>query len=108
MRLVLRGVASNRDAIGARVTAQVDGATRRVQMVKTGSSYLSLCELPLTIGLGSAPSIARLEIVWPGGRVEHIAGAQPGRTLIIEEGRGVVRTEPFGTRSASPTAGSRR
>ena len=108
VRMVLRGVTSNRDAIGARVTAQLDGATRRVQMVKTGSSYLSQSELPLTFGLGAAASIARIEIAWPGGRVEHLAGAQPGRTLIIEEGRGVVRTEPFGTRSASPTAGSRR
>jgi hypothetical protein len=108
VRLVLRGVASNRDAIGARVTAHVAGNTRRVQMVKTGSSYLSQSELPLTIGVGAGGSIAKIDIAWPGGRVEHIPGAQPGQTLLIEEGRGVVRTEPFATRPASTTSGLRR
>ena len=108
MRLQLRGVASNRDAIGARVTAHVDGKTRRVQTVKTGSSYLSQSELTLTFGLGPAASIARVDIEWPGGRVERLNDATAGQTLVVEEGRGVVRSVPFASRPAAATSGPRR
>ena len=41
----------NRDGIGARVTVIVDKGTVRRATVKTGSSYLSQSELPLTFGL---------------------------------------------------------
>ena len=108
VRLALRGVASNRDAVGARVTAHISGNTRRVQMVKTGSSYLSQSELTLTVGLGSASSIAKIDIEWPNGKVETLPAAQAGQTLFIEEGRGVVRAAPFLPRPATTTTGSRR
>ena len=49
----LRGTKSNRDGIGARVRVFV-GTDRLWRVVKTGSSYLSQSELPLTFGLGCA------------------------------------------------------
>jgi hypothetical protein len=108
VRLTLKGVAANRDAIGTRVTAHFNNNTRRAQMVKTGSSYLSQSELPLTFGVGPAGPVAKFAIEWPSGRAEQIAGGQPGQTLFIEEGRGIVKTEPFVTRPISPTSGPRR
>ena len=33
--------------------------------MKTGSSYLSQSELPLTFGLGDADTIAKIEVKWP-------------------------------------------
>jgi enediyne biosynthesis protein E4 len=108
VRLALRGVASNRDAVGARVTAHLAGNTRRVHMVKTGSSYLSQSELTLTIGLGAAASIAKIDIEWPNGKVEGLPSTQPGQTLFVEEGRGVVRAAPFVSKPTSTTSGSRR
>ena len=53
MRLRLVGTASNRDGIGARATVRVGKATAS-RVVRTGSSYLSQSELPLTFGLGTA------------------------------------------------------
>ena len=53
LRLHLRGVTSNRDGIGARVRVFA-GRDRYSRTVKTGSSYLSQSELPLTFGLGTA------------------------------------------------------
>jgi hypothetical protein len=108
VRLALRGVASNRDAVGARVTAHLAGNTRRAQMVKTGSSYLSQSELTITVGLGAAGSISKIDIEWPNGTVERLPAAQPGHTLFIEEGRGVVRVAPFAPRPIATTSGSRR
>ena len=106
VRLVLRGTASNRDAIGARVTAQVTPTTRQVQMVKTGSSYLSQNELTLTFGLGTAPSTMKIEVAWPSGRVERLPGVPAGQTVSIEEGRGIVSSAPFKPRPSPRTTAS--
>jgi enediyne biosynthesis protein E4 len=111
LRVLLRGSASNRDAIGARATLRMPDGTRRWQMVKTGSSYLSQSELPVTFGVGTAASVSGLEITWPNGRVERIAEESTGQTVTIEEGRGVVARSPFGTapppRTAEPPSRAR-
>src|SRR5207344_3310902 len=98
---------SNRDAIGARVLARLADGTRRTLMVKTGSSYLSQSELPLTIGLGGSGSVEAIEVTWPTGSTEKLAGAPPGQTLVIEEGRGIVARVPFAAQSLRPATGPR-
>ena len=90
LRIVLRGTTSNRNGIGARVTARMADGTRRWQMVKTGSSYLSQSELPITFGLGRSHEVQAIEIAWPSGRVERLAAEKAGQMLTIEEGRGIV------------------
>ena len=52
LRIKTVGTRSNRDGIGAKVTVKTNKGTRLFAMVKTGSSYLSQSELPLTFGLG--------------------------------------------------------
>ena len=90
LRVNLRGTASNRDAIGARVTASMTNGRRHWQIVKTGSSYLSQSELPITFGLGQESAVQALEIAWPSGRVERLGSEKAGQILTVEEGRGVV------------------
>lgn len=87
VRVRVLGQRSNRDGIGARVTL-VSGATRRSALVKTGSSYLSQSELPVTFGLGGGRAPLRLEVAWPSGVTDVVEGVQPGASLLIEEGRG--------------------
>jgi hypothetical protein len=91
LRITLRGTASNRDGIGARVSARMADGKRRWHMVKTGSSYLSQNELPITFGLGQAQGVQAIEVVWPSGRVDRLGGEAGGQSLIIEEARGVVQ-----------------
>jgi enediyne biosynthesis protein E4 len=107
LRLSLRGTTSNRDAIGAGVLVRLADGTRRTLMVKTGSSYLSQSELPLTVGLGGSGSVEAIEVTWPSGSKEKLAGAPPGQTLVIEEGRGVVSRVPFLSPSVRPATGPR-
>ena len=64
-------------------------------MVKTGSSYLSQSELPLTFGLGRAARLASIEVTWPNGRVDTVQGAAAGQTIAIREGSGLTKTAPF-------------
>ena len=94
LRIALRGTASNRDGIGARVSVRTADGKRRWHMVKTGSSYLSQNELPITFGLGQTQGVQAIEIAWPSGRTDRLGGEKGGQSLTIEEGRGIVaRTE---------------
>ncbi len=104
-RVALRGRTANRDAIGARITARMKDGTRRTQLVKTGSSYLSQSELTLTFGLGQSGGIDAAEVTWPGGRVEKLGALPAGHTALVEEGRGIVERVPFSSRGGSPTNG---
>jgi hypothetical protein len=84
LRVRTVGTTSNRDGIGARVTVTV-GGRRQWAVVKTGSSYCSQSELPLTFGLGPAAVPAKVEVRWPSGRVD-VAEARADTTVTVREG----------------------
>jgi hypothetical protein len=90
VRITLRGTTANRSAIGARVTLTLADGSRRWQMVKTGSSYLSQSELPLTFGLGASAVPRNLEIRWPGGPTETVELSTVNEMVTVEQGRGIV------------------
>ena len=84
VRIELEGSGkSNRDAIGARVTATVAGKPQ-VRMVSTAKSYASASEKALTFGLGEAPAAASIEVVWPDGAKAAARGVGPGRYRWVE------------------------
>jgi hypothetical protein len=90
------GAKSNRDAIGAFARVTSANGTSPWMMVRTGSSYLSQSELPLTFGLGSAAKVTRIDIKWPDGSTDAIdAGADAGQTITIEQGSGTKSRVPF-------------
>jgi hypothetical protein len=90
LRVFVRGSVSNRDGIGARVTLSAPGRATQTACVKTGSSYLSQSELPITFGVGGAVTGASLQVAWPSGRLDKVAVPGLNRPLVIEEGRGLV------------------
>jgi hypothetical protein len=96
VRIRLEGSPSNRSAIGARITLTTDKGPARSAYVKTGSSYLSQSELPVTFGLGADLRPTALDVAWPSGRVEKVAAPAPGRSLVIREGKGIVDDKPVG------------
>ncbi|HSB35334.1 MAG TPA: CRTAC1 family protein, partial [Thermoanaerobaculia bacterium] len=78
VRLKLVGAGrSNRDAVGARVTASIGGETL-TQQVSGGQSYLSASEKTLTFGLGTARKLDTLEVRWPDGAVETFTDVPGG------------------------------
>ena len=79
----------------AMVPALVVGGATRLAMVKTGSSYLSQSELPLTFGLGAASKVEQVEIRWPSGQVDRLGPQAAGQTLIVTEAKGVTTRVPF-------------
>jgi hypothetical protein len=94
IRFRLTGTKSNRDAIGAVVRIEASGLARSA-MVKTGSSYLSQSELPVTFGLGRRDSVDRVTIHWPSGRIEEHRKLRSGRTYDVTEGGKAVPREGF-------------
>ena len=92
LRIRTMGTTSNRDGIGARIDVTAGGATRW-QVVRTGSSYLSQSELPVTFGLGDGTRVDALQVTWPSGRVDRIGAVPADRTITVEEGAGIVDTE---------------
>ncbi len=89
LSLKLVGTRSNRDAIGARVTARVGGRSI-VEEVRSGGSYLSQSDLRVHFGLGANTSIDALDIVWPSGTREGLGSVSGDRFLTVREGSGIV------------------
>ncbi len=90
IRVKAVGTKSNRSGIGARVycTTEDGGkAHRQMDEVRSGSSYLSQSDLRVHFGLGGA-KMADLEVRWPSGLVDRLAGVEVDRVVTVVEGRG--------------------
>jgi enediyne biosynthesis protein E4 len=94
IRFHLVGTKSNRDAIGAEVRIESGGATQS-RVVKSGSSYLSQSELPLTFGLGKLNQVDRVIIQWPSGRTEEYKTLAAGKAYQCVESKGITSRNGF-------------
>jgi hypothetical protein len=94
IRFRLLGTQSNHDAIGATVRIECAGISQS-RMVKSGSSYLSQSELPLTFGLGKNDHVDRIVIQWPNGRAEEFKNLQSGKTYDCVEAKGITPRPGF-------------
>jgi hypothetical protein len=92
LRVRTVGTRSNRDGIGAKVTVKTSKGAHLFAMVKTGSSYLSQSELPLTFGLGKPETgkTVSLDILWPSGRKDSISNLKPNQFITVQEGKGMI------------------
>ena len=91
IRVSVVGTRSNRNGIGTRVQALVGEQPGPWAYVKTGSSYCSQSELPVTLGLEGARRVS-LRVTWPDGRVETVGPLETNRAVTVTEGRGVTGT----------------
>jgi enediyne biosynthesis protein E4 len=98
LRVKLVGTRSNRDGIGAKVTLTTSAGARLLRMVKTGSSYASQSELPLTFGLGKpeAGKTVSLEIIWPSGQKDSLSKISADQFITVKEGSGIIAARPIG------------
>jgi hypothetical protein len=94
IRFRLVGTKSNRDGIGATVRI-VSGDVSQLRMVKSGSSYLSQSELPLTFGLEKRDRVERVVISWPSGRTEEFKNLAAGQCYECTEGKGVSSLDRY-------------
>ena len=93
VRFKLVGTKSNRDAIGARVRIFA-GGVMQTRMVRSGSSYLSQSELPVTFGVGKQDKVERVVIEWPSGRTEEFKQLPSMKSYKVVEGQGFTIDSP--------------
>jgi hypothetical protein len=89
--------ATNRDAIGARVTLTANGQ-KQMDEVRSGGSYMSQSDFRLHFGLGKAAS-ANLSIRWLDGKTESLSGVAAGQVVTVQEGKGIVKKQPYTKRA---------
>ncbi|OLE82077.1 MAG: hypothetical protein AUF76_10915 [Acidobacteria bacterium 13_1_20CM_2_65_9] len=99
----LVGTRSNRSAIGARVTVSVAGR-RLIDEVRSGGSFCSQNDLRIHVGLGARSRADRIEVAWPSGAADTIAGVDADQLVVIREGSGVVRRAPLVRRAVTGCA----
>ena len=87
LQVRVRGVKTNRDGVGARVTV-VAGDLTLVDEVHSGRGYQSHYGSRLYFGLGKHERIDRVEVRWIGGGVDIFEDVRVDRQLTITEGAG--------------------
>jgi len=85
--------ASGRDAIGARITVSA-GGRKQIDEVRSGGYYVSSGDFRCHFGLGK-DTAADVTVRWPHGKIESFPGVPANQWVVIQEGKGIVRLQPF-------------
>jgi len=92
LRFTAVGTRSNRSGIGTRFVLRTLGTVQR-RSVKSGSSYCSQSELPVTFGLGDTPGAESVDVIWPDGTRESLGALQGDRAYVVREGEKIVSSK---------------
>jgi enediyne biosynthesis protein E4 len=99
IKIKLRGVKSNRSAIGTRVIVIAkttpDAASPLVQTeeLRSGGSYFSQNDLRLHFGLEQATKVDSVEIHWLSGQVDKLKDLDVNRLFVVEEGGKILKSD---------------
>jgi hypothetical protein len=94
LRIELEGTRSPRCGIGAQIEVTAGGVLNRTA-VRGGSSYCSMSELPVTVGLGSAAKAEKVVVKWPSGVTTELKDVAGDRIVRISEGSGLLSAKPL-------------
>ena len=86
LKVSLRGKKSNRQGIGARLTAVVKGQPL-VRELFPANGYRSQAPNIIHFGLAEADTVDSLTIRWPSGKVHISKGLKGDRHIVIDEGK---------------------
>jgi hypothetical protein len=97
LEVELIGVWSNRDAVGARISAVV-GGKRQIREVVLGDGYASQNSLRQHFGLGDAAVVDELTVRWPrSGAIQTFRQVAANRIIEIQEGRDAIVEKRYAT-----------
>jgi hypothetical protein len=83
LRVELHGQASNREGVGATVTAHLSGGRTQTRIIGAGGIIHSASPAEAFFGLGRE-SVETLDVQWPSGRHTEVTRPAPG-AVILEE-----------------------
>lgn len=96
IKVKLRGVLSNRDAVGTRIEAYADGFYQQ-RYTHCGIGFMAQNSGTEIIGLGSNTTVDSLVITWPTGHQDRFFDLDPNQLYNIEEGMstdGIIDVDP--------------
>jgi len=96
----LRGIKSNRDAIGTAVTVEV-GELRQTKFLQAGSGFLAQHSKEIFFGVGKREGTIRVSIRWPSGLSQKFDGVPVNHRIEIEEGVSTFTAKPFAAPNSS-------
>lgn len=102
----LRGTKSNRDAIGAAVTVEVEGR-RQTKYLQAGSGFLAQHSKELFFGIGQFSGNVRASIRWPSGLTQVFDRLPANHRIAIEEGAAESGAIPFASATTELSEGSK-
>jgi hypothetical protein len=85
LTLDLRGHASNRDAVGARVKLTTPSGRTLYEHVRVSVGFMSSSDKRVHFGLGGETRAATVEIRWPRGAVQTLKNVAGDRIVKIDE-----------------------
>ncbi len=86
LKLVLRGVSSNRNGIGARVLLTSGGVQQTQQLLAGFAMVSGGSDLTFHFGLGNNSTASRVEVIWPSGERDVLTNVAANQALTIQEG----------------------
>jgi hypothetical protein len=85
LQLLLRGVRSNRDAIGARIRVVSESGGEQYNHVTTSVGYASSSTKRVHFGLGAGATVKLIEISWPSGKTQVLEKVNARQLLRVTE-----------------------
>jgi hypothetical protein len=82
----LRGSASNRRGIGARLTAEI-GQRTIVRELYPANTFRSQTPAQVQFGLADDVTVDKLTIRWPSGKVQVLTGVAADRHIVVDEAK---------------------
>ena len=82
----LRGTTSNRQGIGARLTATVSGR-KIVREMYPANGFQSQSPNQIHFGLNDDTSVDTLTIRWPSGKIQVLKDVKANRHIVVDEGK---------------------
>jgi ASPIC and UnbV/FG-GAP-like repeat/Secretion system C-terminal sorting domain len=92
-KLNLKGVLCNRDAIGSRIEAYVNGKMQIFELT-CGTSYMSQNSNSTIIGVAQATSIDSIVVIWAGSHTRDVLrNMDVNQTYLLTEGETIVNVQ---------------
>src|SRR5690606_10299394 len=97
IKILLQGIESNRNGIGARVEVYttVAGIEKQIRDVRSGDGFKYMSSLNSHFGIGEAEAIDKVVIKWPSGTVDTILNPGINSALMVVEGEHVLENIGF-------------
>lgn len=105
LAIELEGLASNRDAIGARVILSAGGKLQLREQLG-GMHQYSQDYSRLQFGLAENTQVDRIDIYWPSGTVETLLNVPANQVIHVIESKGITKLPPPQTAASNNVGGS--